>query len=51
MIDQISKDRKGEMVDWSELKKCIGVFVQMGYNNVDIVKEGEDYVWRGDRNI
>jgi hypothetical protein len=39
------------LVDWGLLKRCIAVFVQMGFNNADIVKDEDDYVWRGDRNL
>lgn len=51
LISQISKDRDGEYVDWALLKKCIQIYVHMGFNNADIAKEEEDYVWRGDKNL
>lgn len=38
-------------MDWTLLKKCIEVFVNMGLNNADIVKiEDDSQVWKGDKN-
>lgn len=51
MLHLISKDRDGQQVDWTLLKKCIEVFVNMGLNNADIVKiEDDSQVWKGDKN-
>jgi hypothetical protein len=33
------------------LKKCIDIFVQMGYITADIVMEDDEIVWRGERNL
>ena len=42
LLHLISKDRDGQQVDWTLLKKCIEVFVNMGLNNADIVKIEDD---------
>ena len=51
LLNQITKDRDGEQVDWDLLKNCIKAFVQMGFINADIVKQDDDYVWKGDKNL
>ncbi len=51
LLDQITKDRDGEQVDWDLLKKSIQAFVQMGFINADIIKLDDDYVWKGDKNL
>jgi len=51
LIDQITKDRNGEYVDWDLLKNAIMSFVQLGFINADILKQDDDYVWRGDKNL
>lgn len=51
LLDQITKDRDGQHVDWNLLKSAIQAFVQMGFINADIVKQDDDYVWKGDKNL
>lgn len=51
LLSQISKDREGEQVDWDLLKFSIQAFVQMGFINADIIKQDDDYVWKGDKNL
>ena len=51
ILQQITKDRDGEMVDWDLLKNSIQSFVQMGLVNADIIKQDDDYVWKGDKNF
>lgn len=51
IIEQITKDRDGELVNQEDLKGSILVFVQVGFNNADIVKEEDNFVWRGDKNL
>ena len=51
ILEQISKDRDGELVNLEALKGCILIFVQMGFNNANIEKEEDEYVWRGDKNL
>lgn len=51
LLELVSKDRNGEYCDWDLLKDAINSFVQLGLQSADIVKQGEDFVWRGDRNL
>ena len=51
LLNQITKDRDGQQVDWDLLKNCIQCFVQMGFINADIIKQDDDYVWKGDKNL
>jgi cullin 1 len=51
VLNQITKDRDGEQVDWDLLKSSISAFVQMGYINADIIKSDDEYVWKGDKNL
>lgn len=51
LLDQITKDRDGQHVDWDLLKQCIQAFVQMGFINADIIKQDNDYIWKGDKNL
>ncbi len=51
LLNQITKDRDGQQVDWDLLKNCIQAFVQMGFINADIIKQDDDYVWKGDKNL
>ncbi len=51
LIEQITKDRNGEYVDWDLLKRAIAVYVQLGFINAEIVKQDDDYVWKGDKNL
>lgn len=51
LLNQITKDRNNEKVDWDLLKNCIQAFVQMGFITADIVKQDDDYVWKGEKNL
>ena len=51
LLNQITRDRNGEKVDWDLLKNCILAFVQMGFITADIVKQDDDYVWKGEKNL
>ena len=51
LLNQITKDRDGEKVDYDLLKSCIQTFVQMGFITADIVKQDDDYVWKGEKNL
>lgn len=51
LLNQLSKDRNGEQVDWDLLKACIQTFVQMGFITADIIKQDDDYVWKGEKNL
>ena len=51
LIEQITKDRNGEYADWDLLKRAIGVYVQLGFINAEIIKQDDDYVWKGDKNL
>lgn len=51
LLNQITKDRNNEKVDWDLLKACIQAFVQMGFITADIVKVDDDYVWKGEKNL
>lgn len=51
LLEQVTKDRNGEFCDWDLLKDAINSFVQLGLQSADIIKQGDDFVWRGDRNL
>jgi hypothetical protein len=51
ILNQITKDRDGEHVDWDLLKNSIQAFVQVSFINADVIKLDDDYVWRGDKNL
>lgn len=51
LLEQIKKDRNGEAADWDLLKRAIGVYVQLGFLNAEIVKQDDDHVWKGDKNV
>ncbi len=51
IVELITKDREGEYVDWDLLKNSITAFVHLGFINADILKQDDDYVWRGDKNL
>jgi hypothetical protein len=50
-LNEITKDRNSEKVDWDLLKGCIQAFVQMGFITADIIKVDDDYVWKGEKNL
>ena len=49
--EQVTKDRNGEYCDWDLLKNAINSFVELGLQTADIIKMGDGYIWRGDRNL
>ena len=53
ILNQITKDRDGELVDWDLLKSSITSFVTMGIINADIAKNDNDlgFQWKGDKNL
>jgi hypothetical protein len=38
------------MVDLDLIKRAIYTFVEMGFITADIVKQDDEYIWKGDRN-
>jgi hypothetical protein len=50
ILTQISRDRKNEWVDLDLLKRAIYTFVEMGFINGDIVKQDDDFIYKGDKN-
>lgn len=46
----MSRDRNNEMVDLDLLKRAIYNFVEMGFISADIVKQDDEYIWKGDKN-
>lgn len=50
ILNQMSRDRNNEMVDLELVKRAIYTFVEMGFLTADIVKQDDDYVWKGDKN-
>ena len=50
ILNQITKDRNNEMVDLVLVKRAIYTFVEMGFIAADIVKQDDEYIWKGDKN-
>ena len=50
ILNQITKDRNNEMVDIDLLKRAIYTFVEMGFISADIVKQDDEFIWKGDKN-
>ena len=50
ILNQMSRDRNSEMVDLDLVKRSIYAFVEMGFNAADIVKQDDEFVWKGDKN-
>ena len=50
ILNQIRRDRDQEMVDLGLVKASIYTFVEMGFISGDIVKQDDEFVWRGDKN-
>ena len=38
------------MVDLELIKRSIYTFVEMGFMSADIVKQDDEYIWKGDKN-
>ena len=51
MISLIMKDRNGEKVDWDIIKNAVSSFTQVGMVAANIVRQDEDYVWKGSKNL
>lgn len=50
VLGQMSRDRNSELVDLDLVKRSIYAFVEMGFNSADIVKQDDEFVWKGDKN-
>lgn len=50
ILNQISRDRKNELVDLDQLKRAIYTFVEMGFIHGDIIKQDDDFIYKGDKN-
>ena len=46
----MTKDRNNEMVDLALVKRAIYTFVEMGFITADIVKQDDEYIWKGEKN-
>ena len=45
------REREKEFVDWHTLKDAILCYVQLGLVKADIVKQGDDLYWKGDKDL
>lgn len=50
ILNQMTRDRNNEQVDLELVKRSIYTFVEMGFISADIVKQDDEYVWKGDKN-
>lgn len=50
ILNQMTRDRNNEQVDLDLVKRSIYTFVEMGFISADIVKQDDEYVWKGDKN-
>ena len=50
ILNQITRDRNNEMVNLDLLKRAIYTFAEMGLMAADIVKQDDEWVWKGDKN-
>jgi hypothetical protein len=50
ILNQIRRDRDNEMVDLGLVKASIFTFVEMGFIQGDIIKQDDEFVWKGDKN-
>ena len=50
ILNQIRRDRDSEMVDLGLVKASIYTFVEMGFISGDIVKQDDEFIWKGDKN-
>ena len=50
ILNQMTRDRNNEMVDLVLVKRAIYTFVEMGFISADIVKQDDEFVWKGDKN-
>lgn len=49
ILNQMSRDRNSELVDLDLVKRAIYAFVEMGFNPADIVKQDDEWVWKGEK--
>lgn len=50
ILNQMTRDRNNEQVDLDLVKRAIYTFVEMGFISADIVKQDDEFVWKGDKN-
>lgn len=50
ILNQMSRDRNNEMVELDLVKRAIYTFVEMGFISADIVKQDDEFIWKGDKN-
>lgn len=50
ILTQMTRDRNNELVDLVLVKRAIYTFVEMGFISADIVKQDDEFVWKGDKN-
>ena len=43
--------RNNEYCNWDLLRDAINSFVQLGLQSANIIKQEDDYIWQGDRNL
>ena len=48
---QLTKDRKGEVINRETLKKAIQCYVDMGLVQPKAMKSGDTFLWQGDKNL
>ena len=51
LLQQITKDRRGEIINKEVLKKAIGCYVDMGLVQPKPMKIPTGFQWQGDRNL
>lgn len=52
LMDEITKHREKEDVNWDTLHKTIETFINVGYKkDVKLVKVGENFQWTGEKNL
>lgn len=51
VLQQITKDRRGEIINKEVLKKAIGCYVDMGLVQPKPMKTPTGFMWQGDRNL
>lgn len=51
LLQDISKDRNGEMVNREILKKVIQCYVDMGLVNARAMNQNQNFIWQGDKKL
>lgn len=51
VILQLTKDRKGEVINRETLKKALQCYVDMGLVTPKPMKSGDTFLWQGDKNL